>query len=776
MSRIALLASVLLLGILGASCTALGTDHRHQSLRSHSATAESHALDLRSSYASQGTVSLSASAGVNETSFAATLCDSIAANAPVTSLSITGLLDSSGVPYFTLPSCVYDISGTLTSMSLANWLVNGTTSNPDPLTLLGPMFGSVTTFSANTVNFYGPQANSLAQVNWTNFISTYMASVNQITLVLTRFNGSLPTSLPTSCSYFFCDTVSFSGTIPSTLLPVGTSSFELTVTSTLLTGGFPNGFFANVGSNAQLTITFQSNNFITGSIGSNFLSGTNMTSMSEITLVLSQNPSLSGTIPTDLWGLPNACAATYIYIDVGYTNISAFSKTFLSTYSFPNLSDLSIHTLYSAIKGDLPSRIMPLSAPNLASYTFYNDGNVMGGTVPTAFIGNIASWTGGRSPYTFLTLWLRYNQLTGIVTFPAAPSQTLGSGPYTLFKFAGQNNNFTYMNIQPTASRYLTDIEIGYSPGSRGTLDNVFSPSAIDSYLDVVDFANCSISGTMPDLNTMNTEVIKWLSLSYTPIDFCSNTSRSPWTGSSALNTCLLQGTNAYMCPELYPNCEISAPAPSAPTSPPSSTPTCLDSTKPDANFVCVDGIWVNLESSTTPTLVITTSGTSSSGSTSQVLVLGNVTSSTLVYQNLGTTLVVGGCADNVSSITIELSDEDLQRITNSTGSLRQQLLAIQGDNCSDLATVKLSTSTTNSTCSAVSSSTESTNGQLFALFSITGSSCSNKKEQKIWIIIVPAVCGGVLLIVIIVVIVVACCSCAKKAVRPYAGADPHSI
>ena len=598
MSRVALLASVLLLGILGASCIALGTDDRRSS-SIRSALSLPDALDsTRSSRASQGTISLSANSGDDETTFAATICDEIVANEPVTAVHLAGLLDDSGMPYWTLPSCVYSISGTLTEMNLENWLVNGTTSNPDPFTLLGPIFSrSATGFYLNSVLFYGPQANSLAQVNWTNLFSTHLVSVVQMSLANTKFNGSLPTSLPITCSYFASTATSFSGTIPSTLLPAGTSNIILTITDTELTGGFPNGFFANVGADAILDINLGSNNHITGSIGSNFLAGTNMTSLSWFRLVLQRNSGLTGIIPTDLWGLPTTCTVTYFTIDVSYTNITAYSKTFLDTYTFPNLVDLNIRTFNSAIKGDLPSRIMPLSAPNLSSYTFNNDGNVMGGTVPTAFIGNIASWTGGRSPYTFLTLWLRNNQLTGIITFPPAPAQTLGSGPYTLFKFAGSENNFTYMNIQPTASRYLTDIEIGQSPGSRGTLDNVFSPSTIHSYLDVVDFSNCLISGTMPDLNTMNTEVIKWIALSNTQIDFCSNTSRSPWTGSSALNTCLLQGTNAYLCPELYPNCEISAPPPSAPTSTPTSTPSCLDSTKPNANFVLMvsGSIWSRL-------------------------------------------------------------------------------------------------------------------------------------------------------------------------------------
>ena len=353
-----------------------GTDRR--SSRPLSALPLSAALDLtRSSYASQGTISLTANEGDDETNFAATICDNVEANAPVTSLDLAGLLDDSGMPYWTLPSCVYNISGTLTSISLRKWLVNGTTSNPDPFTLLGPMGSSATTsLSINTVHFHGPELNSLAQVNWTNLISNHWTSLRTVSLNVMKFNGSLPASIPSTCTIFFSFSASFSGAIPSTLLS-GTDNIMMAMGDTELTGGFPDGFFANVAANAYFDITIEKNNYMTGSIGSNFLAGANMTSVRRLMLNLYNNPSLSGTIPTDLWGLPTTCATTYITIDVSNTNISAFSKTFLSTYTFPNLVNFNLRTLNSAIKGDLPSRIMPLSAPNLMVYTFNNDGNLM---------------------------------------------------------------------------------------------------------------------------------------------------------------------------------------------------------------------------------------------------------------------------------------------------------------------------------------------------------------------------------------------------------------
>ena len=799
MARLAFLVLLLLLGAIGASSAPLKAAKERtgspQLMRpafssetliwASSASTASLPTSIpedfqekRSQYASLGSVVVTA-ASANDTDFESVVCDSVAANAPVTSIQLNGILDGSGVPLLTMPSCIYDILGTVNSFVATKLIVKGNSTHPDPLTLIGPIFsGSLSLFRTISVDFRGADGISLAQVDWTNFVSNYMPTLEMWNMGTTNFVGTLPSSLPISCTDFEMTYTSFTGTIPSTMLPVGTSSMYLSVQHANLSGDFPNGFFANVGYNAALTVIFNYNQ-MSGSIPSNSLAGANMASLQSFTLNLQQNPGLTGTIPTDLWGLPTPCAATTMLIDVGYTGMKAFSKTFLSTYSFPNLVSFTFRTRYSAIKGDLPSRIMPLSAPKLSSYTFLNDGNVMGGTVPTAFIGNIASWTGGASPYTFLTLWLQYNQLTGIITFPAAPAQTLGSGPYTTMKFAGQNNNFTYMNIQPTANRYLTDIEIGYSPGSRGTLDNVFSFPTDFSFMGVVDFTNCSISGTMPDLNTKNTTNIGWLALSNTQIDFCSNTSRSPWTGSSKLSTCLLNGTNAYLCPELYPNCDTSAPPPSAPTSTPSSPPSCLNSTKPSADFVCVDGIWINFDSFTTPTLVITTSstsGSSSSGSTSQVLVLGNVTSSRIAYQHLGTQLVVGGCADNVSSITVELSEGDLKLISDSGGDYNQLLLSTQGSNCSDLSNVTLSTTTSKPICSSVASSTESGNGQLFALFSVTDASCTPTKGHKAWIIVVPAVCGGVLLIVILTVIIVTCSSGAKNAVRPYAGSDPHGV
>lgn len=789
MAKIALLAFLLVVGALGVSSDELTYCERV----AHSAdplslallppesppvsSARDGSVGTRSYYDFLTTVTISTTPGTNDTGFADEVCAQIEAGRPVTTLTITGLLDNSGEPILTLPACVYTLLvGNLSVLTLNNVMVNGTSSNPDPLAFIGPLINPSavnTEIYLNRVKFYGPNNDSrLAEVNWTAFYAAVGPKFVNLEARNCSFIGSLPARL---YGMLISIDTTFSGTIPSTLLPTNYPTMGVTIQNSLITGGLPEGFLANVASYVSLSLNLQFNPYLNGTIPSNFLTGANATLLTGLTFNASFSP-VAGAITSDLWGLPTSLLVTGILIDLRHTKISSLPKTFLSSHSFSTANWFYILTDHSAITGDLPSRIMPRYAPYLQVYRFTTSGNILGGTIPASLIGDIASWTGGSSYVTQVLLQLEDCQMTGLITFPAAPPQTLESSAYTTINFFGHGNNFTYANIKPSATRYLVDIDVGHSSGSRGNLDNVFGPSTDASILATVDFSNSSISGTMPDLNTKNDVALVTLDLSYTQIDFCSNTSRSPWNGQSALVSCRLLGTNANLCPQLYPRCDMSELSPSAPTTSPSTSSTCPPSTRPSADFTCDHGIWINLDSTTSPTLTIPSTGISKSNTTSQVIVLGNVTSSTIVFQNLGTQLIIAGCADNLTSIIVHLSEDEYKLLTSLTEGYRQQLLGLQGSNCANnLSTVTLTITTPDPSCT-VTSSIESQGGQFSALFSVTANTCTSKKERRVWVIVVPVVCGVVLLGVIITVLLAVFCSEAKDTFRPYAGADPHGV
>ena len=184
--------------------------------------------------------------------------------------------------------------------------------------------------------------------------------------------------------------------------------------------------------------------------------------------------------------------------------------------------------------------------------------------------------------------------------------------------------------------------------------------------------------------------------------------------------------------------------------------PTCQSTSQPSTEFICYNGTWVAPTSVSAPTLVIPAGATTT-------IVNGNVSSTTLVFQGLGSTLTVYGCANNLTSITIELSPEELSLIE--TQKLSQSLLNLTGSNgsCSDLSSITITAKLRKSNCKDVKAQQTTSEGQLSAVFSISSSRC-----RTWWIILVSVLCGLVLIAVIVFVIVVMCVPSAKEFIRPF--------
>lgn len=131
---------------------------------------------------------------------------------------------------------------------------------------------------------------------------------------------------------------------------------------------------------------------------------------------------------------------------------------------------------------------------------------------------------------------------------------------------------------------------------------------------------------------------------------------------------------------------------------------TCSSSARPSTEFVCYNGTWISSTGVTTTTLVIPAGATTT-------IVNGNISSTTLVFQSLGSTLTIYGCANNLTSITIELSPEELKLIQ--TQGLQQTLLNYSSldASCADLSTVTIIRKLHDSSCKDVTAKKAVSNG-----------------------------------------------------------------
>lgn len=769
----AVVVALLLGALIAASDARIAASNIQDSRPSFKSSIVATSLPSRSTKATLGIVVITDSSGMTEEDFTADACAQMASQGPITGVSLNGLVNTNGEPIFHYPSCLHGLTNTVRSIVLNNLILNGSTTS-DAMRLLGPTFDQTMDFSMYLTNvIFHDHDEAIATINWPSAFS-YMPYLNEFSLASCQLQGSLPTPFPPSTRHITIDRTPFTGTIPASFLPDGWTTLTAVVNDTLVNGDLPN-LYANAGVGAAGSIIFNFNSRLTGTIASNFFSGANSSTISAPYIDISNNP-LSGTVSSTLWGLPTNNALYSLNLIAANTNFSSLPTTFLAGYNCPELTFLLVDFSASGLKGNFPNSIMPAYAPQLEGYDFIVDINPLGGTIPTSFFSSIALFI-GSTRITKMNVKASGCGLTGILMFPSQP-QNLPNLAATL-TFEAPGNSFSVAYSQPN-STYLDSVTISNpTTPTRGRLDNFFWTSSSTQSLISLDLGGNTFSGTMPDLNLLNDNRLTILVLSGTAIDFCSDLSRSPWIPSSgSFNYCSLDNTNANQCPTLYPNCSAttSAPRGGAPSTPsPAPITTCPNSTRPGPDFVCFQGVWVFLTTFTTPTLNIPSSGTTNPTTLNEVFILGNLTSNTVAFKSLGSKLSVAGCANSLKTITVDLSDEELDLISNSATPYKQELLSAQGGSCTNLSTLSIKATSNSRSCTKVVAKTETEGGQLYGLFSIsTSNGCA--KKTRVWVIVVPIVCGVVLLGVIITVLVVTFCKGAKDAVRPYAGSDPHAI
>lgn len=377
------------------------------------------------------------------------------------------------------------------------------------------------------------------------------------------------------------------------------------------------------------------------------------------------------------------------------------------------------------------SRSIPSAAlTGVLTYVLRLDHNFFTGTLPLASMLT--------SPTLLLvSIDVGQNRLGDVLTIP--PPQPSGK-PFLLLTASG--NNFVSLNANMNVDTYLQYLDISNNPALTGTLP----PSIFASnQLTTLNASNTALSGTLPSLSS-DLRTTTNFDLSSTKIDMC--TLANDTFVANALTSCSLDFTSAVTCFKKFPsNCfpktDFAALG-------------CSAATRPSPAFVCINGIWTFFGDVGSGTLIIPGSG-------STTVIQGNLGSSGVVLQGSNTSIVIYGCANNLTSITVSLTQEEIR----SLGSQSNRTLIILAGNvssCAPLNNITINTQVAGGGCRRFkSTSTTASQGNLSALFTTDSSRCN-----RWWIILVSVVCGVVVLAAVIFALLVAFVPRVRTAVRPY--------
>lgn len=468
-------------------------------------------------------------------------------------------------------------------------------------------------------------------------------------------------------------------------------------------------------------------------------------------------------------------------IDLGSNPITA-SPLDASLFAGVSSAMISVRAIFDNIQfgGPLPAQLFPFTNVRIVA-SFRNCG--LSGTLPTPLFSGAVGYassidlennllTGSvdlgtliaRSSTTasFITFSLAHNKLSGSINLPSFSSSNAQPG----ISLDVSSNLLNTISFASDVNDYLTILDISNNQHLHGSIPNeLFDGEGLRYFMA----ANTSLSGTMPHLTNLSTLIL--LDLSNAPgINFCD--AGRPSLADHAFTSCSLGGTNAENCPQLYPSFCIDASNPTfVPLNPPMPIPTTLPSTpttagpvspcnpktRPSLDFICIGTTWTAPAGVTTPILVIPSGAQT-------VVVQGNMSTSTILFSGTGSTLILNGCATNLTEVSIQLSKDDIEKLPSKK---TQQLLSYDSNSntsaCGNFSDVQLSVRATESSCRRVQASKSSTNSGFSVLFSVDSSSC-----KTWWIILVSVVCGLIVVAIIIIIALVAFVPSFRAKVRPY--------
>ena len=516
-----------------------------------------------------------------------------------------------------------------------------------PSNLFSPLQGIVFNrfhieLSSNKLESYIPES-LFEHVVTTDF--RFIANAN-------RLSGPLPSTLFPSkfqnATRVFCDLNmnQLSGLIPvDWLAHVGRAAVSLDLSWNNLAGTLPAKLFFNDWSppnNTNFKLNLASNQLI-GSIPSTFLSSSSFVqnaTLLNFELNLSNN-SLSGSIPPHLLRNDSATGIT-------------ISNTFQLTLGYNSLNGSIPETLFRNLLQANTFSLRP-------SVTLQLEHNQLSGSISPSLVQDLHNGTGK------LQLQAFNNLLSGSVpafcfTFPVTANLLLG------------NNNLSgelpavWSGLCSTLSLDITN--------NTGVTGRIPPHLLASSAWNIFSVSRTSLFGPIYNVSGAITR----LDLSYTQLQLC-NTSSFTVIPSS----CDLSCTDASDCATLFGSCKTLSCPPGYSLEPPSSanpSSFCPPLAQPSSDFVCHNGVWIAYNV-TIPTFYLPAgAGT---------VIVRNISSSVIVFQGIDTSLSIDGCATNLSSIVVQLTPQDIEKLEKSPRKMLHPLISLSGSsnttsssNCSD--------------------------------------------------------------------------------------------
>lgn len=519
------------------------------------------------------------------------------------------------------------------------------------------------------------------------------------------------------------------GTLPSSLFALNSASangWVLDFSNNYLTGTVP--VFTSGSSSRTWSIYLQSN-LLTGALPSRILQTIPYSGSFTFLLDLSDNK-LTSSIPADLLWSPtyNVAFSDSFTLKLRKNFLTgAIPGTLLRSGTFGFTSPrVTLDFGNNRLIGSIPSTLMTsVLSTTATSFTVALDGNMLSGTMPTALFDGVPT-TGAA-----VTVSVSNNSLSG-----SPPTACWTSSNFSI-DISHNELNESIPNAWGACR--LLNVNLSNNLQLSGTIPvGLFGSSSIITSFDA---SYTNITGSLPNVTSTT---LKNLVLDFdSSISFCdsdSTNSLSTYTGA-----CSMVCTEANLCTSSFPMCDTSAcPIPQVET--PISTPSvACKGPAPSIDFVCIGGVWTATTTTTTTLTIPSSSGT--------VVVKGNVTSSTIVFSGIGGSIVIDGCATNLTHIVVQFTQEQLTKLGSKT---LQTLITLSGNgtstNCTDLGAVSVSSLVSGSSCKKLSTEKVVTGGTLSGFFTVDSSGCN-----RWWIILVSVIAGVIVIGVAIVIIVRVC-------------------
>lgn len=614
------------------------------------------------------------------------------------------------------------------------------------------------------------------------------ASIIYCVLNSNKLTGTIPELLFDPLSWYSMQNLKFlaannqlSGSLTSSLLYpalecASMTDLQLDFRQNQLNGTIPDGLIATVATSQLFSLDLSDNQF-EGSIPPALFYTLNPGGSFYFS---ARNTGLNGTLPDSI--LSSAFTGSgQIVIDLSDNDISGtIPQAFFVNSIYMNASffTLSLDLSSNKLEGPIPEQFLyKLQALKRDTSEDESQKEEIHGRDSASQ----ASSTGARSadyrlyallPSSSLVFDFSSNMLSGTIPDDLV-EYNRDSSPSLTFRFSDNQLTGPIPEVWQDYTGFST-LRLDQNTDFNGTI-----PSRLFSALGTFNASHTALSGTLPQLGGSTI-----FDLSYTDIDFCGSpsdvfssfTGRCTITGLSAVCDCLNYVSKCFTSCVVPTSPQTSPIPPSAPVVPqssptvPQSVPSvpqsasCLASTRPSADFQCVNGKWT--------ATTITASALSIPANAGDIFVSGNITSRSLSFQGIGSTIFVGGCVTNLNSIEVSLDNSQVKQLGQNSKAVFQPLVDSSASTAScdsTLSSVGISSRTTSKNCKKVNNQKQVSNNSktLGAYFSLNSSGCNT------WWIVLAAVLGGVILaIVIVTILLVTFCEPIRRKVRPYEQSD----